>query len=114
MILGCHSPSHQWDQHGNSLFPLWVKGTGIKLRVLHKHLRFNKQAREAKLWVEVEVEDRAHKPGFRGLKGMSMPLPPQTEIVDQSVMQGTFLLFHLWVEFYLILVHLIHSLLHCV
>ena len=54
MVLGCPSLSHQWDQHRHSLFPLWVRGTGIRLQVLHKHLRFHKQAKEAKLWVEVE------------------------------------------------------------
>ena len=55
--------------------PTMGRGIGIKLRVLHKHLRLHRQAREAKLWVEVEVEDRAHMPGFRGLRGVSTPLP---------------------------------------
>ena len=41
--------------------------------MLHKHHRFHRQARKAKLWVE--VEDRAHNSGFRGLRGVSTPLP---------------------------------------
>ena len=62
--------------------------------MLHKHLRFHRQAREAELWVE--VEDKARRPRFWGLRGVSTPLPPQTEIADQSVIHGTFLLFNLW------------------
>ena len=34
--------------------------------------------------------------GISGTQGRVYAITPQTEIADQSVIQGTFLLFHLW------------------
>ena len=73
--------------------------------MLHRHLRFHRQARKAKL--RFEDGDKAHRPGYQGLRGVSTPLPHRLR-VDQSVIQGTFLLFMYGREFYLIMVHLIH------
>ena len=39
-VMGHHSPSHQWDMRGRSLFlltPAWARGIGISPKVLHKH-----------------------------------------------------------------------------
>ena len=47
-ILGCCSSNHQWDWYEHAFFSLWVRGTCIRLRVLHKHLQFHRQAREDK------------------------------------------------------------------
>ena len=62
------------------LTPTRARGTGINLRVRHEHRLFHKQAKGAR--VRVEVEGRVYRPGLRGLRG--------------SVIQGTFLLFRLW------------------
>ena len=46
-VMGHHSPSHQWDMCGRSLFlltPTWATGTGISPTVLHKHLLLRKRA----------------------------------------------------------------------
>ena len=64
-VMGRHSPSHQWDMHKRSLFlptPPWAREDSISPKVLHKHLLFHKQAREARVWVE--VGDRAHRLGL--------------------------------------------------
>ena len=69
--MGQHSPSHQWDMHGHSLFlltPVRVRGTSISPKVLHNHLLFHKQAKEAKLWVK--AGDKASRPGLRGPRGL--------------------------------------------
>ena len=38
---------------------------------VHKHLLFRRRAIWAKAWVEVEVEDKALRLGFKGPKGVS-------------------------------------------
>ena len=55
---------------------------------------FHRQAKGARVWVE--VEGRVYRPGLRGLRGLVYVVTPQTEAADQSVIQGTFLLFLLW------------------
>ena len=82
--MGHRSPNHQWDVHRHSwvlLIPIWARETSISLRVMHEHLRLHRQARE---WVEVEVEveDRAYKLRLQGLKGVSVtPLLIRTQKV---------------------------------
>ena len=71
-VVGHHSPSHQWDAHRHRLFLLslvWVRGNSISRRVLHKHLLQHRQAREARVWVD--VGDKAHKPRLRRPRGVS-------------------------------------------
>ena len=70
----------------------WARGNNISLRVWHKHLPCHKQAREARVWVE--VEDRAHEPGLQG--PCIYAVVPPTEPTDQSIIQGMFLLSRLW------------------
>ena len=53
------------------LTPARAKGIGIILRVRHEHRVFHRQAKKARLWVE--VEGSVYKPGLRGLKGVSTP-----------------------------------------
>ena len=70
--MGHHSPNHQWDMHGHSLFlltPVWARGTDISPRVLHKHLLFLRWATWAGAWVEVKA--KTSKPILQGLRGMS-------------------------------------------
>ena len=55
------------------LTPVLTRGTSISPRVLHKHLLLHTRAREARVRVEVEVEDRAHMPGLQGPRGVSKP-----------------------------------------
>ena len=40
--------------------------------MLQKHLRFHRQARDAKLWVE--IKDRVHRSGFWGLRDFGASL----------------------------------------
>ena len=44
-------------------------GSSLSFRELHGHLTFHKQAREVRVWVE--VEDKAHRQGHQGSKGVS-------------------------------------------
>ena len=93
--MGHCSPRHWSDMHRYSLFlltPVWVKGISFSHRVLRKHLRQHKQAKRARVWVE--VRDKAHRPRLRGPRGF-YAVVPQAEHVDQSDIQGTFLLLHL-------------------
>ena len=64
-------PSHQWDMHRHSLFLLtllWPSEDNIS----PKHLLFRRRATWARAWVE--VENRAHRPGLQGPRGVSTPL----------------------------------------
>ena len=54
------------------------------------------QVREAMVWVE--AEDRAHRFGTSGTQGLVYAITSQTEPVDQSTIQGMFLLSHLWAK----------------
>ena len=54
------------------LTPVRARGTGIDLRVRHEHQVFHRQAKGAKVWVE--VEGRVYRLGLQGLRGVSMPL----------------------------------------
>ena len=49
----------------------WKK---VSVPVLHKHLLFHKHVREARVWVKVEDEDKAQRPGLQGPRGVSTPL----------------------------------------
>ena len=72
--MGNHNPSQQWDVHRHSFFLLtlaWAKGTSISPKVLHKHLLLHIQAKGARACVE--VEDRVHRSGLQGPRGVSTP-----------------------------------------
>ena len=74
MAMGNLSPSHQWDRRGHSLFLhtlVLVRGISTNPRVLHRHLPLHRQVRGARVWVE--AEDRAHKLGHQGPRGLSTP-----------------------------------------
>ena len=94
--MGHRNPSHQWDVHKHDMFLLTsvqVRGIDISLRVLHKHLLHHKQAREARVWVE--VGDKAHRSGLQGPRACYV-VTLYTEPIDQSIIQGMFLLPRLW------------------
>ena len=70
--VGTPCPSHEWDAHGHRLSLLslvWVGGNSISRRVLRKHLLQHRQAREARVWVE--VGDKAHRSRLRRPRGVS-------------------------------------------
>ena len=48
-----------------------AREASLSFRELHRHLTFHRQAREARVWVE--VEDEAHRQGHQGSKGVSTP-----------------------------------------
>ena len=113
--MGHLSPSHQWDVHRLSLFiltSLLAKGTSTSLRVLHDPLLLHDQARWARAWVEVKVEDRAHKPGLQGPKGVSTSSHLRLSLQISWLFRVHFYSLAYGQEYCLILVHLIHSLLH--
>ena len=92
-VMGHHSPSHQWGMHRGSLFLLtlpWAREDSISLspKVLHKHLLFHRQAKEARVWVE--VEDRAHRPGLQGLRGVSTPLHHKLSLLSSQLYRVCF------------------------
>ena len=73
-VMGHSSLNHQWGKRGHNLFLhtlVRARGTNISMYVRHKHLLPLRQAREARLWVE--VRDRAHGPGLWGPRGVSTP-----------------------------------------
>ena len=70
-----------------------ARGTSISLRVRHRHLPCHRQAREARLWVE--VEDKAHRSGLQGQRCIYAVVPP-IEPTNLSVIQVTCLLYRLW------------------
>ena len=109
------SPSHQWDVRRLNLFlptPPWAKGTSISLRVLYWPLLLPKQAGWAKEWIEVEVEAKAYKTGLQGPRGVSTPLHLKLSLQISRSFRVHFYSFAYGKEYYLIMVHLIHSLLH--
>ena len=111
--MGHPSPSHQWDMHKRSLFLptlIWAKGISIIPKVLHKHLLLRKHAKWVGAWVE--VEGRAHRPGLRGPKGVSTPLHLRPSLQISRSFRVHFYSFSYRKEYFLISVHLIHSLLH--
>ena len=70
--MGHHSPNHQWDRHGHSLFiltPSWAREIGISPKVLHKHLLFHDRATWARAWVG--VKDRTSRHELQGPKDVS-------------------------------------------
>ena len=54
-----------------SPYPSMGQGNQYQSRVLHKRLLLYKQAREARVWAE--VEDRAHGSRLQGPRGVSTP-----------------------------------------
>ena len=51
-----------------------AKGTNISPKVRCRRLLLHILAKEAKVWVEVEVEDKARRQGHQGPRGVSMQL----------------------------------------
>ena len=96
-VLGQRSPSQCWDRRGYSIFLhtlVWVRGASFGPRVLQGHLPLHRQAREARLWAK--AEDEAHRQGRQGFRGRVYAITPPAESANQPVIQGTFLLSHLW------------------
>ena len=94
--MGHPSPSHQWDVHRLGLFlftPPWARGTSISPKALQKPLPLHNQVGWARAWVEVG-------PGLtsRDFRDTRVCLHYHTSdaLADQSVIQGTFMLFCLW------------------
>ena len=112
-VMGHHSPNYRWDVHKHRLFlliPVWAKGTGISLRVLHKHLLCHRQAKEARAWVE--VEGRAHKPRLQGPRGVSTLLHLRLSLQISRLFRVLLYSLVYGQEYCLILVHLILLLMH--
>ena len=76
------------------------------------HLPCHMQAKEAKVWVG--VKDRAHRPGLQVPKGVSTPLHHRLRLQISKLYRVCFYSRAYEQEYYLILVHLIHLLLHIV
>ena len=92
------------------LTPVLARETSISPRVLHKHLLLHRRAREARVWVE--VEDRAHKLGLQGPRGMSTS---SYRRLSQRISRPYRVCFYYLAYgrgYYLIMVHRIPSLLH--
>ena len=112
-VMGNLSPSHQWDVHKLSLFlptPPWARGASISPNAMHRPILLHNQARWAKVWGE--VEDRAHKLGLQGLRGVCKPLHLRLSFQISWLFRVHFYYLSYGQEYCLILVHLIHSLLH--
>ena len=112
-VMGHHSPIHQWGMHRRLLFlptSPWARKDNISPRVLHKHLLFRKRTTWAGAWVK--VEDKAHRPGLQGPKGVSTPSHLRLSLQIIWSFKVHFYSFASGQEYCLILVHLIHSLPH--
>ena len=112
-VSGQHSPSQRWDKRGYSIFlhsPVQVKGASISFRELHGHLPLHRQAREARLYAE--VEDEAHRQGRQGFRGVSMLSHHRLSWQISQSYRVRFCYLTYGKECYLILVLNFHSLLH--
>ena len=94
----------------SSLLSPWAKGNSINPKALHRPLPLYDQARRAKAWVE--VEDKAHKLGLQGPRGVFMSSHLRLRLQISRLFRVHFCSFAYGQEYYLILMHLIHSLLH--
>ena len=74
------------------LTPARPRGTGISLRVQHEHQVFHRQRGQSM----GRGRGQSVQAGTSGAQGRVYAITPQTEAAEQSVIQGTFLLFHLW------------------
>ena len=112
-VSGQHSPSQRWDRRGYSIFlhsPVQARGASISFRELHGHLPLHRQAREARLWAEVDGE--AHRQGHQGFRGVSMSSHHRLSQQISQLYRVRFCYLAYGQECYLILVLRIHSLLH--
>ena len=82
-------------------------------------LLLHRQAREAKVWVEVEVEDKAHEPRFQGPKGVSMPLNHRLILLINGLYRVCFCYLAYWLSVCLFLyrlktpqIHIVTKVLH--
>ena len=87
-----------------------AREASLSFRELHGHLTFRRQAREARVWVE--AEDKAHRQGHQGSRGVSMPSPRRLSQQISQLYRVRFCYLAYGQECYLILVLRIHSLLH--
>ena len=87
-----------------------VRGTNISPRVLHKHFFLHIQAKEARVWAE--VEDRAHSPRGQGPKSVPTPSHHKLSKWINKLYRVCLCYLAYGQEYYLILVHQIHSSLH--
>ena len=90
--------------------PVQVIGASLSFKELHRHLPLHRQAREARVWVE--VEDEAHRQGHQGSRGLSTPSHRRLSQQISPLYKVRFFYLAYGQECYLILVLLIHSLLH--
>ena len=89
---------------------VWVRGASISLRELHGCLPLHRQAKGARLWVE--AKDGAHRQGRQGFKGVFMPSHHRQSPHSSHSYRVHFCSLAYGQEYYLILVHHIHSSLH--
>ena len=87
-----------------------AREASLSFRELHGHLTFHRQAREARVWVE--VEDEAYRQGHQGSRGVSTP--SRCRLIQQisQLYRVRFCYLAYGQECYLILVRRIHSLLN--
>ena len=72
----------------------WARGTGISLKVRHEHRVFHRQAKGARVWGQ--GSGQSVQAETSGAQGRVYAITSQTKAADQSLIQGTFLLFRLW------------------
>ena len=87
-----------------------ARGASLSFKELCGHPTFHKQAREARVWVE--VEDEAHRQGHQGSRGVSTPSHRRLSQQISQLYRVRFCYLAYGLECYLILVLRIHSLLH--
>ena len=87
-----------------------ARGASLSFRELHGHLPFQRQAREAIVWVE--AEDEAHRQGHQGSRGVSTPSHRMLSQQISQLYRVRFCYLAYGQECYLILVHHILALLH--
>ena len=90
--------------------PPQARGASISFRELHGDLPLHRQAREARLWAE--VEDEAHRQGRQGFRGVSTPSHHRLSQQSSQSYRVHFCYLVYGQECYLIMVLRIHSLLH--
>ena len=86
-----------------------ARGASLSFRELHGHPTFHRQARETRVWVEV---DEAHRQGHQGSRGVSTSLHHMLSQQISQLYRVCFCHLAYGLDCYLIPVLRIHSLLH--